>query len=360
MAIEYIQASDQIGSAGAKFAADRVVIGANDVEFPVSKITIGADGAEGTLLTGGAGVVDAGCLRVALATDAAAVTGPVTDTELRATPVVVDLGANNDVTVTSGTLTNLSQLGGVAVSLNTGVRDTGTQRVTIATDDVVPASQSGVWNVTNVSGTVSLPTGASTEATLSTLDGKVTACNTGSVVLSSGTVTTVSTVTNLAQMGGVAISLNTGVRDTGTQRVTIATDDVVQIGDNSASLTVDVPAISTGGATPGKLISAATTNSTSVKASAATVYSIQAFNTNAAARYLKIYNKASAATVGTDVPVQVYTIPGNTAGAGLVVPIPSQGIALSTGFAFALTTGAADNDTGAVALNEIVVSYSYA
>lgn len=43
------------------------------------------------------------------------------------------------------------------------------------------------------------------------------------------TVTTVSTVTNLSQMGGVAISLNTGVRDTGTQRVTIATDDLVPI-----------------------------------------------------------------------------------------------------------------------------------
>ncbi len=49
------------------------------------------------------------------------------------------------------------------------------------------------------------------------------------VTVDSGTVTTVSTVTNLAQMGGVAISLNTGVRDTGTQRVTIATDDTVTV-----------------------------------------------------------------------------------------------------------------------------------
>lgn len=35
------------------------------------------------------------------------------------------------------------------------------------------AAQSGTWNITNVSGTVSLPTGASTEATLSTLNGKI-------------------------------------------------------------------------------------------------------------------------------------------------------------------------------------------
>lgn len=57
------------------------------------------------------------------------------------------------------------------------------------------------------------------------IDGKITACNTGAVVLSSGTVTTVSTVTNLSQMGGAAINMGEGTIDTGTQRVTLATDD---------------------------------------------------------------------------------------------------------------------------------------
>jgi hypothetical protein len=46
-----------------------------------------------------------------------------------------------------GTVTNLSQLAGAAISMNTGVRDAGTQRVTIATNDVVPSSQSGTWTV---------------------------------------------------------------------------------------------------------------------------------------------------------------------------------------------------------------------
>lgn len=69
---------------------------------------------------------------------------------------------------TCSTVTNLAQLGGAAISMGTGVRDAGTQRVTIATDDVVPASQSGTWNITNVSGTVSLPTGAATAANQST------------------------------------------------------------------------------------------------------------------------------------------------------------------------------------------------
>ena len=55
----------------------------------------------------------------------------------------------------------------------------------ITVDGTVAATQSGTWNINNISGTVSLPTGAATESTLSTLDGKVTACNTGAVTLAS-------------------------------------------------------------------------------------------------------------------------------------------------------------------------------
>ena len=55
----------------------------------------------------------------------------------------------------------------------------------ITVDGTVAATQSGTWNINNISGTVSLPTGAATESTLSTLNGKVTACNTGAVTISS-------------------------------------------------------------------------------------------------------------------------------------------------------------------------------
>lgn len=40
---------------------------------------------------------------------------------------------------------------------------------------------------------------------------------------------TLATVTNLSQLGGVAIAMGTGVRSAGTQRVTIATDDTVNV-----------------------------------------------------------------------------------------------------------------------------------
>ena len=50
--------------------------------------------------------------------------------------------------------TNTIQLGGTAISLNTGVRDAGTQRVTVATDDLVPISAASL----------PLPAGAATSA----------------------------------------------------------------------------------------------------------------------------------------------------------------------------------------------------
>jgi len=122
----------------------------------------------------------------------------------------------------------------------TGVMAAGVQRVTLASDDpaVVDLAAIEVLQTTIAGDTTSI-------------DGKITACNTGAVVLSSGTVTTVSTVTNLSQLGGVAISMNEGVVGTGVQRVTIATDDdsvahLATIAGDTTSLDGKVTACNTG------------------------------------------------------------------------------------------------------------------
>lgn len=155
----------------------------------------------------------------------------------------------------------------------------------------------------------------------------------------------------IAELSGNAIDLGAGNVDTGTQRVTLATDQ--------AAVPISQAAAATGGYTPGKLISAATTNATNIKASAGTLGALTLFNLNAAARYVKFYNKASAPTVGTDPPVQTFLIPGGTAGAGVCVPLPPQGLAFSAGISFAITTGIADSDATAVAASEIIVNYGY-
>lgn len=103
-------------------------------------------------------------------------------------------------------------------------------------------------------------------------------------------------------------------------------------------------------------ISAADTNATSVKASAGVLSSLSVNNLNAAARYLKLYNKATAPTVGTDTPIRTLAIP---AGASLEFTFGKGGLYFSTGIAYALTTGIAVADTGAVSASEHAVGLSY-
>jgi hypothetical protein len=163
----------------------------------------------------------------------------------------------------------------------------------------------------------------------------------------------------------VAGSGDTGVFVLGVRRDSPATNvsaagDYVEFAFNAENRLYTAPGPTTsGGCTIDRTISAATTNPKSVKASAGQVYTIIAVNLNAAVRYLKLYNKASAPTVGTDVPVMTIPIPGNTAGAGIVIDTGAMGAAFATGIALAITTGVADNDTGAVAANEVIVHLLY-
>ncbi len=236
-------------------------------------------------------------------------TSATIDTALPAgTNAIGKLAANSGVTIgaieiaaaqtlaTVSTVTNLSQQGGVAIALNTGVRAAGVQRVTIATDDLVPVSDNGgsltvdnggtfavqatiaagatniakaqdaafvIGNVgvpalviqtlvpSNVAGTDGdydmlqmyngrLWTSATIDAALPAGGNTIGAIN----IAAAQTLSTVSTVTNLSQMAGAAIAMGTGVRAAGVQRVTIATDDLVPVSDNGGSLTVDNAALS--------------------------------------------------------------------------------------------------------------------
>lgn len=94
------------------------------------------------------------------------------------------------------------------------------------------------------------------------------------------------------------------------------------------------------------LTSAATTNAASVKASAGSLFELSLSNVTAATVYLKLYNKASAPTVGTDVPIM--TIPV-AAGAVWSAEFGRIGKRFSAGIALAITGAAAATDTTAIA-----------
>jgi hypothetical protein len=108
--------------------------------------------------------------------------------------------------------------------------------------------------------------------------------------------------------------------------------------------------------TASNINSAATTNATSVKATAGSVYSITASNTGAGAAFLKLYNKASSPTVGTDVPVLTIPIPASSV---QNIEFGTAGHRFTTGIALAITNLAADSDTTAIAANQVKVLTAY-
>ena len=105
----------------------------------------------------------------------------------------------------------------------------------------------------------------------------------------------------------------------------------------------------TNGTTASRVVSAATTNATNLKASAGKMMSVRVFNVAAYDVFLKFYNKASAPTVGTDTPV--WTIPLKT-GTGFSEHF-HLGFDFSTGISYAITKLQADSDTTAVAASDV-------
>lgn len=99
------------------------------------------------------------------------------------------------------------------------------------------------------------------------------------------------------------------------------------------------------------LSAAATTNGTLVKSSAGRVYKVQGYNASTSVRYLKLYNKASAPTVGTDTPVITLALQPSH---GFVLDFGNIGYSFAAGIGYGLTGSFADNDTTALTAGDIV------
>lgn len=308
------------------------------------------------------------------------------------------------VSITANSAVNVAQINGVTPLMGNGVTGTGSQRVTIASDNTaftVNAAQSGTWNITNVSGTVSLPTGAATAAKQPALGtagsasadvisvqgiASMTALKVdGSAVTQpvSGTVSiTANSAVNLAQVNGTTTDTNSGNKSAGTIRVVIATDQpqltnkllvtpdansavnmaqaagntlltgngvtgngsprVTIASDNTAfSVNAQPNASTSGGCSMFTLVSAASNNSTQVKGSAGNIYCIVAVNTTATINYFKIFDGAP--TMGTTNANWNIPVPANTSAAGVVIPLPVP-ISCANTINVALTGGMALND----------------
>ena len=115
-------------------------------------------------------------------------------------------------------------------------------------------------------------------------------------------------------------------------------------------------------ATPYFLNSAATTNGALILTGTSSVHSLWATNEGASVAYLKLYNKATAPTVGTDIPEMTIPIPAAVSGVPGVAN-PNMGFIpfrFALGLGIAITRNAIHTDTTAIGAGEVKVKLSRA
>jgi hypothetical protein len=200
----------------------------------------------------------------------------------------------------------------------------------------------------------------------------------GNVVLTSGDIT---------RLGGVAISMGTGVRDSGTQRVTIATNDsvpvtiatvpshavtnagtfAVQAAQTAATNNVtaaqawavrDFPQAS-GGLSTYSFISGTGVQAASIKASGGQVYNLQFFNVTSGVVYVSLYNQSTSPTTSNGPNILWRGIvPGATTGGGYAIDI-AKGLAFPSGIGIRVTGGVGSGDSTGLTSDSIIGNIAY-
>lgn len=97
--------------------------------------------------------------------------------------------------------------------------------------------------------------------------------------------------------------------------------------------------------------SLATNNAAAIKTSACKLAKIIGYNASTSVRYLRIYNKSSAPTVGTDTPILIIPLAPSS---NFEFNLADIGLHLTAGMSIAITGNAASNDNTAIAANDIL------
>lgn len=117
-----------------------------------------------------------------------------------------------------------------------------------------------------------------------------------------------------------------------------------------------------GGATPFHLQSGASTNATSVKASAGQLYSVQLTNTSTTnVAFVKFHDIATSPTPGTTAVKKVFTLPSAVSATQPTVVVHAMplGVSFGSGIGLSITGGSADADTTAVAAGQVIADLDY-
>ena len=167
----------------------------------------------------------------------------------------------------------------------------------------------------------------------------------------------VPTVIQGAKMHGPTQSIQANVANTvtvtGTVTSNIGTGSLAAGTNLAMDVGVGIRATTTNafvvGTNTKHIVAAASTNATSVKASAGRLYGVEACNTTSAYKYLKFHNIASAPTAGSGVVMSVGIPPNNSRSWH-----DNIGVYFGTGIGATITGGAADADTTVTVANDVI------
>jgi hypothetical protein len=136
----------------------------------------------------------------------------------------------------------------------------------------------------------------------------------------------------------------------------IITGTVTASGTVTATVTPPAPA------TPYFVNSAASTNGALILTGTSSLHAFYATNEGASPAYVKLYNKATAPTVGTDIPEMTIPVPAAASGVpGVANPMMGfLGFRFALGLGIAITRNAVYTDTTAIGAGEVKVKLSRA
>jgi hypothetical protein len=181
---------------------------------------------------------------------------------------------------------------------------TGTVSVgSVSIDHTTPGTTDAV-----VVSSSALPTGAATQATLSTLNGKVTACDTGAVVVSSSSLPTgAATETTSSAILAKLISAPATAANQTTANSSLSSIDGKITACNTGAVVVASGAITATPVAPSLATSSAYEASRVVKASSGRLMSITGYNSGPA-QFIQVHN-ATSLPADTTAPVLVLAVP---------------------------------------------------
>lgn len=269
------------------------------------------------------------------------------------TPLAALLVKASDVTA-SGNITTQNLVPAGVATANSAIELTTDGKDTIAVQ--VTGTYTGALSLQGtVNGTSWITLGGNVfqQVTTGALSATITS-GTQSIFLAGVGALTKVRITGLAAMTGTATITIRGVDGNSM----VALDGPIPAGSAAiGSVTVASGAVTVTPvtATAYSVVTTASTNGANIKNAAGTLHEVTVSNVTATPIFVKFYNKASAPTVGTDVPI--LTIPA-AANSVVAVPLGPVGKRFSTGIAIAATgVITAADATNAVALVQISASY---